>query len=96
MYFYYELDNFYQNHRRYVKSRSDGQLLGNLDDVGDCDVFKRQNKSDPKSKVIAPCGALANSMFNGWLLVIFDLFLYAAAYLYAFSPYSRHFQAVSK
>ena len=28
VYVYYELDNFYQNHRRYVKSRSDSQLEG--------------------------------------------------------------------
>ena len=28
VYVYYELDNFYQNHRRYVKSRSDSQLSG--------------------------------------------------------------------
>ena len=26
VYFYYKLSNFYQNHRRYVKSRSDEQL----------------------------------------------------------------------
>jgi hypothetical protein len=28
VYVYYELQNFYQNHRRYVKSRSDKQLSG--------------------------------------------------------------------
>jgi hypothetical protein len=29
VYFYYQLDNFYQNHRRYVKSKSSDQLKGN-------------------------------------------------------------------
>lgn len=28
VYFYYRLDNFYQNHRRYIKSRSANQLSG--------------------------------------------------------------------
>jgi len=28
VYVYYELDNFYQNHRRYVKSRDEKQLFG--------------------------------------------------------------------
>jgi len=28
VYVYYELDNFYQNHRTYVKSRSNDQLGG--------------------------------------------------------------------
>lgn len=28
VYVYYQLENFYQNHRRYVKSRSNEQLLG--------------------------------------------------------------------
>ena len=28
VYMYYKLRNFYQNHRRYVKSRSDSQLKG--------------------------------------------------------------------
>jgi len=41
VYVYYELGNFYQNHRRYVKSRSYSQLMGNeitLDDAkADCD-----------------------------------------------------------
>lgn len=39
IYVYYQLDNFYQNHRRYVKSRSNQQLMGNdlsLDDLTDC------------------------------------------------------------
>lgn len=38
IYVYYQLDNFYQNHRRYVKSRSNKQLLGNnlsVDDITD-------------------------------------------------------------
>ena len=30
VYIYYGLDNFYQNHRRYVKSRDDTQLLGEV------------------------------------------------------------------
>ncbi|VDD86611.1 unnamed protein product [Enterobius vermicularis] len=35
VYFYYALDNYFQNHRRYVKSRSDKQLLGDLQDVSE-------------------------------------------------------------
>ena len=45
VYVYYQLDNFYQNHRRYVKSRSNTQLMGNwIDadstDMDDCDPIK--------------------------------------------------------
>lgn len=60
---YYGLSNFYQNHRRYVKSRDDNQLLGNLDTSpsSDCAPFHK----DDAGKYIAPCGAIANSLFNG-------------------------------
>lgn len=64
---YYGLSNFYQNHRRYVKSRDDNQLLGNLksDPSTDCAPFAFANDSNGVLKPIAPCGAIANSMFNG-------------------------------
>uniref|UniRef100_A0A6M2CR05 Putative cell cycle control protein n=2 Tax=Rhipicephalus microplus TaxID=6941 RepID=A0A6M2CR05_RHIMP len=65
VYVYYGLTNFYQNHRRYVKSRDDTQLLGKpLQTNLDCEPFAQ----DPKTgKPIAPCGAIANSIFNDTL-----------------------------
>jgi len=59
VYFYYGLENYFQNHRRYVKSRSDSQLTGKLDNLGDCSPLDKINGT-----IIAPCGAIANSMFN--------------------------------
>lgn len=66
VYIYYGLTNFYQNHRRYVKSRDDFQLLGRLSDTpsSDCDPFTFANSSDGKKRPIAPCGAIANSLFT--------------------------------
>lgn len=66
VYIYYGLTNFYQNHRRYVKSRSDGQLQGDLEkDIKgtDCDPFDVVDTADGEKKYI-PCGAIANSMFS--------------------------------
>ncbi|CAN0223565.1 cell cycle control protein 50A-like [Lampetra fluviatilis] len=66
VYMYYGLSNFYQNHRRYVKSRDDNQLYGVkaslLNPSSECAPYEK-NGSIP----IAPCGAIANSMFNDTL-----------------------------
>ncbi|XP_044754398.1 cell cycle control protein 50A isoform X2 [Coccinella septempunctata] len=61
VYMYYGLSNYYQNHRRYVKSRDDNQLLGRLENPvsTDCMPFHKDNGIP-----IAPCGAIANSMFS--------------------------------
>uniref|UniRef100_A0A0K0D0Q1 Transmembrane protein 30A n=1 Tax=Angiostrongylus cantonensis TaxID=6313 RepID=A0A0K0D0Q1_ANGCA len=60
VYIYYYLENYFQNHRRYVKSRNDKQYLGNLMEVSDCEPYAYNENNIP----IAPCGAIANSMFN--------------------------------
>ncbi|NXJ14604.1 CC50C protein, partial [Odontophorus gujanensis] len=62
VFMYYGLQNFYQNHRRYVLSRSDEQLLGRNVDVQNtyCAPFAAYQNGTP----MAPCGAIANSMFN--------------------------------
>jgi hypothetical protein len=69
VYVYYELDNFYQNHRRYVKSRSDAQLKGDFPNAPttDCDPLKTvpPDTNHTKSRKLWPCGLIANSMFNG-------------------------------
>lgn len=55
---------FVQNHRRFVRSRDDLQLHGELKSTvsSDCDPFSKVNGTP-----IAPCGAIANSLFNGRL-----------------------------
>ena len=40
IYVYYKLDNFYQNHRRYVKSRSDIQLRGKSGSTETCEPLE--------------------------------------------------------
>lgn len=70
VFMYYGLSNYYQNHRRYVKSRDDDQLLGVLSEnpSSDCDPFAKDDKGRP----IAPCGAIANSLFNDTLEIHWD------------------------
>lgn len=61
---YYRLTNFYQNHRRYVKSLNADQLKGNAvnnDSLGDCAPL---NTEDETGKPYYPCGLIANSVFN--------------------------------
>nr|GMD87939.1 putative ALA-interacting subunit 2 isoform X1 [Ipomoea batatas] len=61
IYIYYQLDNYYQNHRRYVKSRSDQQLLHGLryNTTGSCKPEDTNN-----GLPIVPCGLIAWSLFN--------------------------------
>lgn len=63
VFMYYGLTNFYQNHRRYVKSRDDSQLLGDVEKTpsSDCEPFDK----DENGKPYVPCGAIANSLFSG-------------------------------
>jgi len=62
IYAYYELTNYYQNHRRYVKSRSDEQLRGSLGSgIALCDPIEQNSNGS----TIVPCGLIANSVFNG-------------------------------
>ncbi|KAH9286093.1 Cell cycle control protein 50A [Echinococcus granulosus] len=65
LYVFYGLTNFFQNHRRYVMSRDDEQLNGKPITVPsvDCEPY-RYNVVDGVKKIIAPCGAIANSLFN--------------------------------
>ncbi|XP_030471557.1 ALA-interacting subunit 3-like [Syzygium oleosum] len=62
IYVYYQLDNFYQNHRRYVKSRSDQQLrdASSANDVSDC----KPEDTTANGSFIVPCGLIAWSLFN--------------------------------
>lgn len=62
---YYRLTNFYQNHRRYVKSEDPSQLQGTFRSNSsisgsDCDPLKL----DSNGKAYYPCGLIANSVFN--------------------------------
>ncbi|WCJ28639.1 ALA-interacting subunit 1 [Euphorbia peplus] len=62
IYVYYQLDNYYQNHRRYVKSRSDQQLRS-LSGENDTDACKPENTNGGNAAIV-PCGLIAWSLFN--------------------------------
>ena len=60
VYVWYEVDNFYQNHNRYMTSFSMEQLLGTYpSDDSTCKPLKSSGDKD-----LYPCGVIANSMFN--------------------------------
>ena len=77
---YYQLNNFYQNHRRYVKSKSDDQLNGkyltltqikNSDDCSPVETNEQMDKTKSydgttldPKAVATPCGLIAKSFFN--------------------------------
>ena len=73
---YYELNNFYQNHRRYMKSKSIKQLNGThftIDEMRNsknCDPFVTNremgvgNNTLENDSLAIPCGLMAKSYFN--------------------------------
>ncbi|RDW92403.1 Lem3 [Coleophoma crateriformis] len=66
--FYYQLTNFYQNHRRYVKSFDSDQLSGTAVTAktisgGDCAPLTTSTVNGVE-KPYYPCGIVANSVFN--------------------------------
>jgi hypothetical protein len=62
--FYYRLTNFYQNHRRYVKSVDIEQLKGTARSADDIDSGDCGPLDTVSGKPYYPCGLIANSMFN--------------------------------
>ena len=66
VFLYYRLDNFYQNHRRYVQSLDKEQLEGQAVSSSTLGASKCEPLAvdDDTNKVIYPCGLIANSQFN--------------------------------
>lgn len=62
VFMYYRLTNFYQNHRRYVKSFDPNQLRGKVEAEvdGNCKPLDKKDSGE----VYYPCGLIANSLFN--------------------------------
>ncbi len=80
VFIYYEMENFFQNHRRYVKSRDADQLKGTKktkDELSLCspiitmkDLGLKNMKSVDGTQLkdddpAHPCGLIAKSFFNG-------------------------------
>lgn len=63
---YYQLDGFHQNHRRYIKSRSNKQLLENDSppQIRDSDLVECEPWITTDERVNYPCGVVARSIFN--------------------------------
>lgn len=65
VYLYYRLTNFYQNHRRYVKSLYLDQLKGQFVDNSTIDGSTcNPLQLGEGGKAYYPCGLIANSIFN--------------------------------
>lgn len=65
VFMYYKLTNFFQNHRRYVKSLDSDQLRGKGGSASDLNNGDCKPLGSMNGKPIYPCGLIANSLFNG-------------------------------
>ena len=67
VYLKYKLTNFYQNHRRFMESKSRDQLAGvyvDYDGMSTCEpIISKDNSQEPANWII-PCGVSATSVFN--------------------------------
>lgn len=73
VFLYYRLTNFYQNHRRYVKSFSANQLLGSAESASSISSDCSPLDVNPANNLIYyPCGLIANSLFSGFINSNFD------------------------
>ncbi|KAF9102681.1 hypothetical protein BGX29_004318 [Mortierella sp. GBA35] len=71
VFMYYRLTNFYQNHRRYIKSLDLKQLAGEPRTAmelrgGGCEPMATITEGEVRYPIY-PCGLIANSMFNDTL-----------------------------
>ncbi|CAL5228440.1 g11575 [Coccomyxa viridis] len=70
VYVYYELGKYYQNHKRYVRSRDDNQMAGKSSGAGSGKCAPEQyiggnpDPSLPAQGAVTPCGLIAWSLFN--------------------------------
>lgn len=66
VYMYFELSNFYQNHRRYVKSRADKQLMSNGDrtTTDQCSPIDKYTDTSNNEIPVYPCGLISWSALN--------------------------------
>ena len=89
---YYELTNFYQNHRRYVKSRSDAQLRGEEPTTtASCEPLRSVERNG-SSYTPNPCGLIANRSVPALLTHAFA----AAALSRPGSARSRNFPRLTR
>ncbi|CAH8489034.1 unnamed protein product [Schistosoma turkestanicum] len=70
VYLYYGLSNFYQNHRRYARSKNDEQLLGTAY-LSPSALTSCLPYASIDDKSILPCGSIANSIFNDTFSVMY-------------------------
>jgi len=61
---YFKLTNFYQNHRRYVKSFDSSQLTGTARTPSQLNSGNCKPVATTNNLPIYPCGLIANSIFN--------------------------------